>query len=288
MKRNKKNNFPAKYVLLFMSIFCIIIIACSVRLSFFDTAANTGVGYVIIPMQKGINRIGTGLTNIRENLTSRKKLQAENEELKEQLAEARAELDQVQIDEDELAQLQALYDMDQSYSDYDKIAASVIGKDSGNWFSTFLIDKGSRSGIEVGMNVIADGGLAGIVTQVGPNYATVRSIIDDNSNISCKNLSTGELMVVNGSLQTMNTNGSIPFTDLKDADDLAQAGDLVVTSNISDLYLPNIPVGYITEISMDANNLTKSGEIAAIVNFSKMEKVFVILQTKEGLREEEE
>ncbi len=285
MKRNNKNNFPAKYVLLFMSIFCIIIIACSVRLSVTGTIADAAVGYVIIPMQKGINRVGEGLVNIRENLTARKKLQDENEELKEELAEARSELDQVQIDEEELEQLIALYDMDQSYSNYDKIAASVIGKDTGNWFSTFLIDKGTKDGIEEGMNVIADGGLAGIVIDVGPNYATVRSIIDDYSNISCKDLSTSGLMIVSGSLQTMNTNGTIAFSDLRDADDAAQAGDQVVTSNISDLYLPNLPVGYITEVTMDANNLTKSGEIAPIVDFSHLEKVFVILQTKEGLTE---
>ncbi len=285
MRRNKKNNFPAKYVLLFMSIFCIIIIALSVRISFTNTVVDSAVGYVIIPMQRGINAVGNGLSNIRDNLTSKKKLQAENEELAQELADAREELNQVQIDRDELEQLQALYDMDLSYSNYDKIAASVIGKDSGNWFSTILIDKGTKDGIEVGMNVIADGGLAGIVIDVGPNYATVRSIIDDNSNISCKNLSTGELMVVNGSLQTMNSNGMIVFSDLNDADDAAEAGDQVVTSNISDLYLPGLPVGYITDITTDSNNLTKSGEITTIVDFSNLEKVFVILQTKEGMTE---
>ncbi len=285
MKRNKKNNFPAKYVLLFMSIFCIIIIALSVRLSFTGTAVNTAVGYVIIPMQRGINAVGSGLSNIRDNLTSKKKLQAENEELTRELADAREELNQVQIDRDELEQLQALYDMDLSYSNYEKTAASVIGKDSGNWFSTILIDKGLKDGIEVGMNVIADGGLAGIVIDVGPNYATVRSIIDDNSNISCKNLATGELMVVNGSLQTMNASGTIDFSDLNDADDAAEVGDQVVTSNISDLYLPGIPVGYISDITTDPNNLTKSGEITTIVDFSNLEKVFVILQTKDGLTE---
>ncbi len=288
MKHRNNNNFPAKYVLLFMSILCVVIIACSVRLSFVDRAANTAVGYVIIPMQKGINRVGNGLTNIRENLTSRKKLQEENEELKEELAETKAELNQVQIDAAELEQLQELYEMDLSYNDYDKVAAEVIGKDTGNWFSTFLINKGSKSGIEEGMNVIADGGLAGIVISVGPNYATVRSIIDDNSNISCKDLSTSELMVVNGSLQEMNTNGMILFSDLRDADDLAQSGDQIVTSSISDLYLPNIPVGYISDITTDSNNLTKSGSIATIVDFSHLEKVFVIMDVKDVVGDEGE
>ncbi|MCD8133518.1 MAG: rod shape-determining protein MreC [Clostridiales bacterium] len=287
MKRKKKSKFPAKYVLLIMTIFCFVIIGCSVKLSWSSTAANTVVGYVIIPMQKGINYVGGLLTDIRDNFVSKQELMQENEELKEELAGVREELNQVQIDQDELEQLQELYDMDQTWSDYDKIAASVIGKDSGNWFSTFVIDKGTNDGVTEGMNVIADGGLAGIVTSAGPNYATVRSIIDDSSNVSCKDLSTSDLLIVSGSLQSMNESGLITFSDLSDSDDAASVGDQIVTSNISDLYLPGIPVGYITEITPDSNKLTKSGTVATIVDFEHLEKVFVILQTKDSTTEDE-
>ncbi|MCD8299944.1 MAG: rod shape-determining protein MreC [Clostridiales bacterium] len=283
MRHRKKNNFPAKYVLLFMSIFCIIIIVCSVKLSISGTAANTVMGYVIVPMQKGVNLVGSGLTDLKDNMTTRKALMAENEELTAQLEDAQEQLNQIQIDKDELEQLRELYDMDNSYSQYDKLAASVIGKDSGNWFSTFIIDKGKKDGVGVGMNIIADGALAGVVIDVGPNYATVRSIIDDNSNISCRNLSTGEIMVVSGSLQSMNTSSRIIFSDLRDSEDAAGIGDEIVTSDISDLYLPGIPVGYITDITADSNKLTKSGELTTIANFSHLEKVFVILETKSSL-----
>jgi len=287
MKRKKKSKFPAKYVLLIMTVLCLVIIGCSVKLSWSSSAANTAVGYVIIPMQKGINRVGGLLSDIRDNFVSKQDLMQENEELKEELAGLQEELNQVQIDQEELNQLQTLYDMDQTYSDYDKVAASVIGKDSGNWFSTFVIDKGSNDGVEEDMNVIADGGLAGIVTSVGPNYATVRSIIDDSSNVSCKDLTTGDLMIVSGSLQSMNETGLITFSDLSDSDDAASAGDQIVTSNISDLYLPGIPVGYITDMSMDSNNLTKSGTVATIVDFEHLEKVFVLLETKDSITENE-
>ncbi len=287
MKRKKKKNFPARYVLLIMSLFCILIIGCSVKLSFSSTAANTAIGYVIIPMQKGINYVGSFLQDVKDVFVSKQELQSENESLKEQVASLTEELNQVQIDQEELEQLQELYEMDQTYSDYDKVAASVIGKDSGNWFSTFLIDKGTNDGVEEGMNVIADGGLVGIVTDVGPTYATIRSIIDDSSNVSCKDLSSGDLMIVSGDLQEMNESGLITFSDLNDTEDAAVIGDQVVTSSISDLYLPNIPVGYITEMSLDSNKLTKSGTIATIVDFQHLEKVFVILETKESITEDE-
>lgn len=287
MRRKKKKTFPAKYILLIMSIFCLVIIGCSVKLSFSSTAANTVVGYVIIPMQKGINQVGTLLNRAKDSLISKQKLSEENESLKEQVASLQEELNQVQIDQEELEQLQELYDMDQTWSDYDKVVASVIGKDSGNWFSTFLIDRGTNDGVEEGMNVIADGGLVGIVTDVGPNYATIRSIIDDSSNVSCKDLSSGDLMIVSGDLQSMNESGLITFSGLNDTDDEAVVGDQIVTSSISDLYLPNIPVGYITEMTQDSNNLTKSGTVATIVDFQHLEKVFVILETKESANEDE-
>lgn len=279
MRKKKQSKFPAKYVLLIMTILCAVIIGCSLKTSG-SGPVSAAAGAVLAPMQKGVNQLGSGLTNLREHLRTKKSLEKENEELRTQLADAQQNLNQVQLNQEELDNLKSLYDMDQNYADYDKIAANVIGKDAGNWFSVFLIDRGSNDGITVGMNVLADGGLAGIVIQVGPNYAKVRSIIDDNSNVSARNLSTSDLCVVSGSLKTMNESSLIDFDDLRDKEDQAKVGDQIVTSNISDMFLEGIPIGYITDIKTDSNNLTKSGHIATIVDFEHLDDVFVILQTK--------
>lgn len=280
MRKKKQSKFPAKYVLLIMTILCAVIIGCSLKTPG-SGPVSAAAGAVLAPMQKGVNQLGSGLTNLREHLRTKKSLEKENEELRTQLADAQQNLNQVQLNQEELDNLKSLYDMDQNYADYDKIAANVIGKDAGNWFSVFLIDRGSNDGITVGMNVLADGGLAGIVIQVGPNYAKVRSIIDDNSNVSARNLSTSDLCVVSGSLKTMNESSLIDFDDLRDKEDQAKVGDQIVTSNISDMFLEGIPIGYITDIKTDSNNLTKSGHIATIVDFEHLDDVFVILQTKD-------
>lgn len=280
MRKKKQSKFPAKYVLLIMTIFCAVIIGCSLKASG-SGPVSAAAGAVLAPMQKGVNQLGSGLTNLREHLRTKKSLEKENEELRTQLADAQENLNQVQLNQEELDNLKSLYDMDQNYAGYDKIAANVIGKDAGNWFSVFLIDRGSNDGITVGMNVLADGGLAGIVIQVGPNYAKVRSVIDDNSNVSARNLSTSDLCVVSGSLKTMNESSLIDFDDLRDKEDQAKVGDQIVTSNISDMFLEGIPIGYITDIKTDSNNLTKSGHIATIVDFEHLDDVFVILQTKD-------
>ena len=113
---------------------------------------------------------------------------------------------------EELDKLQELYDLDKSYYDYETTGARIIGRGTTNWFNTFTIDKGSKDGIKVNMNVIADGGLVGIVVSVGDSYAVVRSIIDDTSNVSATISSTDDNCIVSGSLENMASNNLINFS----------------------------------------------------------------------------
>ena len=181
----------------------------------------------------------------------------------------------------------ALYfELDNQYSEYSKVGARIIGRDSSNWFSNFSIDKGYEDGLSVDMNVIAGGGLVGRITAVGPHWAKVTSIISDNSNVSSAILATGDNLMVSGDLQLM-SDGVIRFGQLLDGDAKVSVGDKVVTSNISDKYLPNILIGYIHTITQDANNLTFSGYITPAVDFEHLEEVLVITQLKQQINEEE-
>ena len=188
----------------------------------------------------------------------------------------------LQEDKYELERLQELYKLDQNYAEYEKVAAHVIGKDSGNWFSTFTIDKGSKDGIEVDMNVIAGNGLVGIVTQVGPTWATVRSIIDDSSNVSGMVLSTSDKCIIRGDLSLINS-GRIRFEQMENNDNVVEIGEQIVTSYISDKYLQGILIGYVSEVSVDSNNLTRSGYITPVVDFKNLQEVLVITKTKDAM-----
>ena len=135
------------------------------------------------------------------------------------------------------------------------------------------------------MNVIAGGGLVGRITSVGPNWARVTSIISDNSNVSGMTLSTEDNLIVSGDLKLMADN-CIGFSQLVDSKNLVAEGDKVVTSNISDIYLPNILIGYISSLDKDANNLTKSGLITPAVDFEHLGEVLVITDRKQTVTEE--
>lgn len=282
MRRKSKFKIPSKYLLMGFTLIAGVLIYVSLTMNLSGGPLNTVAGYIFVPMQRGINYVGSWIADRMDNLKSLSDVMAENKELKEQVDSLTLELNSIKLEQYELDNLRELLELDQKYPSYEKVAANVIGKDAGNWFSTFTIDKGSKNGIDVDMNVLAGSGLVGIVTDVGPNYAKVRAIIDDTSKISGMLLSTSDRCIVNGDLQEMNENQNILFNNLKDSDNEVAVGDPVVTSYISDKYLQGILIGYIAEIEMDSNNLTKSGTITPAVDFEHIEGVLVILDKKES------
>ena len=211
----------------------------------------------------------------------------ENEELQKTVDELTIENNRLQQERYELERLQELYALDQNYADYKKVGAHVTANDSGNWFSSFTIDKGEQDGIKKDMNVMAGTGLVGIVTEVGPNWARVRSIIDDSSNVSALILSTSDKCIVKGDLTLMN-DGKIRFEQLANNGSEIKEGEQVVASHISSKYLQGILIGYVSEITTDANNLTRSGYITPAVDFQHLQEVLVITTTKEEMLEKEE
>jgi rod shape-determining protein MreC len=285
MKRKSKFVLPTKYILLIMTLICVIAILVSFTLNISGGPLNTAAGYLFAPMQKGINYVGSFLTDKADNLRKLKDVMAENEELRKQNDELTTKLNTVMLEQYELDNLRELLALDQKYPSYEKVAANVIGQNGGNWFSSFIIDKGADDGIEVDMNVISGSGLVGIVTDVGPNYAIVTSIINDTSSVGGMITTTSDNLIVNGSLQQMNANMVIEFSNLNDKDDAVAVGDPVVTSYVSDLYQQGILIGYIDSLQKDANNLTKSGTITPAVDFEHLEEVLVILNKKQSIEE---
>ena len=71
---------------------------------------------------------------------------------------------------------------------------------------------------------------------------------------------------------------------MENNDNTIVIGDQVVTSHISDKYLQGILIGYVREVSVDSNNLTRSGYITPAVDFKNLQEVLVITETKEDVK----
>ena len=277
----KKKQLQTKVTLTILTVLCIVAILLGLIFNLNGGPLKSVAGYIFIPMQEGINTTGKWIFDTANDFRTLNEVLEENEELKKQVAELTNTNITTKLEQYELENLRELYDLDAKYPEYEKVAASVIAKDSGNWFDTFTINRGTKHGVEKGMNVIAGSGLVGIVTDAGPNYATVRSIINDVSNVSAMIANTGDNFNVSGDLQTMNNDMTITFSELRDEDNEVHVGDAVLTSYVSDQYQQGILIGYISTIENSSNNLTKSGTITPVVDFAHLEDVFVITRIKE-------
>ena len=290
MRRRKKFSIAPKFILIFFLILCLILIITSYVFKSSYSPVRNVVGSIVTPMQRGINAVGNFFTEKTEVLKSMKDLMQENEELQSQLNNANYKNKMLQQEKNEWEELRKLYELDEKYVSYSKVAARVIDKDPGNWYSIFKIDKGTEDGLEVGMNVLAgdsSGGLVGIITETGRNWSKVRSIIDDTSNVGAMVLSSNETCIVSGNL-SLEAEGLLAFSELENSDTEITAGTEVVTSYLSDKYHQGILIGYIKDVETDSNNSTRSGHITPAVDFSGLETVLVITEQKEQLDPEPE
>ena len=278
-KKGEKFTIPSKYLLFVLTCLCTVLMALTFSTDVFNQPLNTAVGYVVVPFQQGISKVGSWLSGRKDELVQIRQLLEENVRLQQQLDEVLLENTQLQQEKAELSRLRELYQLDNQYDEYHKVGARIIARDSGNWYSVFIIDKGEDDGLQVDMNVIASGGLVGRISEVGSHWARVTSVIADNSNVSAKTLNSSDTMTVTGDLKTMQ-DGVIRFSQLIDSQDGVAVGDKVVTSHISDKYLPNILIGTIHTINRDSNNLTKSGYLTPAVDFEHLEDVLVITDRK--------
>ncbi|MBO5564090.1 MAG: rod shape-determining protein MreC [Lachnospiraceae bacterium] len=276
---------PSRYLLLLLSLLCILLMVLTFNIRGFASPFETVANYMIVPFQKGVSSIGEILIRKDADRRELEEIRAENRALKEENKLLQEEQTVLKEQEYELMELRKLLQIEEAYPEYEMTGARIIARDNSNWYHSFLIGKGENDGLLVDMNVLSENGLIGRLTAVGPDWARVSTIIDDNMNVSGTVLSTSDILMVSGDLKLYES-GTISYGHLNDTRGRVKIGDKVVTSNISEKYLPGILIGYIASIENDANNLTKSGELIPATDFSHLNNVLVVMGKKQLPSEE--
>ena len=285
MKNPKKKfqfriHLKSKHLLVIMTFFCGSAVVSTLASGVTSEPLAEAAGMIVVPFEKSIDGIGSWIGEISQTFQDKQELINKNQELQDAVDTLTEQNNILIQNQSELSRLQELYKLDEEYSSYPKVAARIISKDPGNWYDTFMINRGSNDGIRVDNNVISGKGLVGIVTEVGSNWATVRAIIDDSSYVSVMTVGTDDNCVVTGDLELIDE-GKLRFSQLYDKDDKVTVGERIVTSNISDKYVEGLFVGYVSELELDTNNLTKTGTIVTPVDFKHLKDVFVITVNKQ-------
>ena len=287
MKERKKPKYDMepRYVLLIMTMICIFLIFFSYKFSTLFGNIRTSLNSMIIPMQKGITTIGMSINNTIDRFEEADKLQDEIAALKAENERITREKERMEQSLYELERYKQLFALSDNYKTYPTVGANIIAKDTSGYYARFTLDKGYKDGIAVDMNVLADSGLVGIITEVGPHYSVVRSIIDDNNYVSAIVTKTEDNCIVCGNLELL----SIGYIEIRDLSLNTEARNnyKVYTSPLSDKYLPDILIGYISNIQNENDGLTKTGYLTPVVDFEHLTTVLIVTQLKEDMREVE-
>ena len=179
MKKKVSSFMTSKYILIVLTAVCLIFISTSFFTDRLVAPLRSAISMVVVPLQKGMNNLGLWTYDKYTTLQEISVVLDENK-----VDDLTEENNQLRQDTYELSRLRELYQLDEKYTGYTKVGARIIEVTADNWSKAFKVDKGSDDGIKKDMNVIAGGGLVGIVTEVGKNYSIIKTIIEDNNSVS--------------------------------------------------------------------------------------------------------
>ncbi len=157
------------------------------------------------------------------------------------------------------------------------VSAKIINKSLLQTRNTITLNIGENDGVFSGMPVITDDGLVGKVVSTSNNFAIAQILLNKELKVTVKN----QRSRVDGILNFDGVDKLIIKNVPKNAD--VAIGDLIITSEYSNLFPSGIPVGFVTE-SGQIDNLFKKIVVSPSVNFVTLEEVFVIKLTMDKER----
>ena len=236
------------------------------------------------PVEKLFSSGAVKLEELRAALRDYEALKAKNEELEARIADMEEEVRQSQGANAENDRLRQLLELKRSHTDYKLLDASIISWGSSNWSSTFDLDKGSFSGVEVGDCVITETGfVVGVVTEAGLYSCSVRTLIDPRAAMGATVHSTGLTAVAEGDFSLM-AGGELKLTYVFE-NSVLELGDTVLTSGAGGVYPAGLVIGKISGVASEEGGYGQYGVVTPSAELANLSQVFLILEYGEAEHE---
>lgn len=201
-------------------------------------------------------------------------LEAENAALKEQLANMEDVARQADATERENARLRNKLGFKETHETYDEVDAYIIGWSSTDWSNTVTINRGSNAGIAENMVAITDvGEVVGLVTQVGPNFAVVKTVLDSTLEISATITTSGYNGMVSGGY--IEGNEKFLQMDYLPSSSIIRNKDQVVTSG-STVYPRGLILGQVVDAGFKETGVAKYAVLQPAADISSLEQIFIV------------
>lgn len=243
------------------------------------TAPEAILGAIISPIQRASSNLSSRARSSIDKLINADKYYKENEVLKDQIAELYGQIANATDIEHENEMLRDVIGLKEDNPDFVfSPPANIIGRESGNLFGAFTIDKGTLDGISKDDPVISPNGLIGIVTEVAPTYARVTTMLSPDIDIGVYSSREKVTGIVTGDIALAKEGKCKMQYILKDSD--IKEGDIIVTAGRSGIYPEGRVVGVVDEVGVEDSGLSLYAIITPVVDSNKINSVFVITNFK--------
>ena len=235
---------------------------------------------VLTPVRTGISQLTDQAEKLYSYMFEYESIAAENESLKQQLAEIQDEARNADAIARENERLRALLNLQESAEEYTFTDGYIISWSSNDWSNTITINRGTNVGIEKDMcAVTANGELVGLVSEVGTNYAVIKTVLDSSLEISATISGSGYNGMVKGGY-TLETPDKLQMNYLPSAATI-HINDQVVTTG-STVYPRNLILGYVIDAGFDETGVAKFALLEPAADIKSLEQVFIITDYNAG------
>lgn len=235
---------------------------------------------VLTPVRTGISQLTDQAEKLYSYMFEYESIAAENESLKQQLAEIQDEARNADAVARENERLRALLNLQESAEVYTFTDGYIISWSSNDWSNTITINRGTNVGIEKDMcAVTANGELVGLVSEVGTNYAVIKTVLDSSLEISATISGSGYNGMVKGGY-TLETPDKLQMNYLPSAATI-HINDQVVTTG-STVYPRNLILGYVIDAGFDETGVAKFALLEPAADIKSLEQVFIITDYNAG------
>jgi len=239
------------------------------------TVTSQIIGAISSPFQQLSSYLSETTTDFLGKFVNAEEYYNQNQTLREELAELRAELvefDRIKRENEQLKELAGLKEEDPNIQ---LTAAMVVARDPSERFGAFTIDKGALHGIEDHDTVITSEGLVGVVTEVGEVYSKVTTILSPElSPIGVIEQGTGEIGTISGTIELSEKNQC--KLSYLNAESEIEAGDIIVTSGTGGIYPKNIIIGIAGKVVTEDHGITACTTVTPAFDIKTVKQVFVI------------
>lgn len=264
-------------------MFSMIVDTASIQrlLSMPEEAVSAGV----TPVQSAFSGVVDWVVDYLYQLKLRSRIELEYNNIKQENEQLIYDAMLVEELQHKLSVYENLYDEVSVNESMNPLVATVIGRESGNYFSVFTINKGKRHGVEDYMAVTMDGALVGYTYNVQETSATVRTIIDSEASIAGLISSSRDQGTIRGTLGVDGT--ALCRMYYLPEDNLPRPGDLVVTSGVGMSFPKGIPIGTVKESTRGMESNKQFVVVEPQADFQHVEYVIVLRYQPDALEVEE-